>query len=34
MTETSSYDNFWIHDSAPSEYAGVIEVYPCDETMF
>jgi len=34
ITETSSYDNFWINDSATAEYVGLIEVYPFDETMF
>lgn len=34
ITESSSYDNFWIRESATQEYEALIEVYPFDEIMF
>ena len=34
ITETSSYDNFWINERETTEYVALIEVYPFDETMF
>lgn len=34
ITETSSYDNFWIDPNDTTELEGLIEVYAFDEVMF